>query len=461
MRFTRPSSLLLPLLLAACLSLAAEGVAAEGVAVSPSDRHTLAPELAIATNGDIAVIWLDREAQKPAQAAMPTAPPAAAASHDPAQHGAGAPPERHTSSMDLWFARSHDGGATFTAPVRVNPQPGMVWGFAVSKPKLAISRNGTLHVIFPANAVRPADGKTTLVMYYTRSIDGGHSFEAPRLLHQQLDIDQSAFMDGGFTSAHAFGALGVAPDGAVHAVWVDTRTMKSGDTAAAAYSAVSQDDGQTFTTEQLALDSGVCPCCQLTIAFDARSNMYLGSRVVTGDGHRNSSVARVAVGSKAKAGARVPIGGAAWKLDGCPLKPTVVAVDGRDVYAAAYNGGEAKPGAYFSASNDGGAHFGAALPLHAEATVSDAPAMVVARGLPVIAWHGKTSGGKRVFWRTAARGGRVLGPVQELGAPEGAAQSAALATRPDGKVQIVWQQGEQIYTTALAPQAPGAGSSRP
>ncbi len=462
MRLTRTSMLLLPLLLAASLA-----VGAEGVAVSPADRHTLAPEIAVAGNGDIAVIWLDREAQKAAQpvasvtAPAPTAPAASAGNHEGMTHGAAAPPERHTSSMDLWFARSQDGGLTFSAPVRINSEPGMVWGFAVSKPKLAISRSGTVHVIFPANAVRASDGKTTLVMYYTRSTDGGHSFEAPRLLHQQLAIDQSQFMDGGFTSAHAFGALGVAPDDSVHAVWVDTRTMKSGDTAAAAYSAVSSDDGASFTTEQVAMDSGVCPCCQLTIAFDARSNMYLGSRVVTGDGHRNSSVARVAAGRSPKAGARVPIGGAAWKLEGCPLKPTVVAVDDRNVYAAAYNGGEAKPGAYFSASNDGGAHFGAAQPLHAEAVVSDAPAMVVTRGLPVIAWHGKTTGAKRVFWRTAARGGKTLGPVQELDAPSGVAQSAALAARPDGKVQIVWQQGEQIFTAALLPQAPVAKGTKP
>ncbi len=80
--------------------------------------------------------------------------------------------------------------------------------------------------------------------------------------------------------------------------------------------------------------------------------------------------------------------------------------------------------------------------------------------LPVIAWHGKTSGGKRVFWRTATRGGRSLGPVQELQAPPGTAQSAALATRPDGQVQVVWQQDDQIYTAALQPQAPAAAEPR-
>lgn len=444
------------LLIALTLTVAsATSLAADMIAVSAAERHALAPELALAPGGDVAVIWLDREPQKAATPGPVDAATVAAPEHTPMQHAAGAP-DRHTSSMDLWFARSSD-GITFAAPVRVNPEPGMVWGFAVSKPKMAIARSGTIHVIFPANDIHTASGKTTLGMYYTRSTDAGRSFEAPRHLHQMPDVDQSQFMDGGFTSAHAFGALGVAPDGAVHAVWVDTRTMKSGDTAAAAYSAVSTDDGRSFTAEQVALDSGVCPCCQLTVAFDARSNMYLGSRLVTHDGYRNSSVVRIGAGAN-KTGKRVQVGGAAWKLEGCPLKPTVIAVDGAQVYATAYNGGEASPGVYFSASDDGGAHFATAMAVHPGATVSDAPAMVIANGLPVIAWHGKTTGGKRVFWRTAVRGGRSFGPVQELPAPPGAAQSAALATRPDGRVQIVWQQGEQIYTTALSTQSLRSGS---
>lgn len=445
MRNIRLALLFSPLLLSAALARPAEVQA-----VSPASRHALAPELAIAPNGDVAVIWLDREPQ----ASVSAAPAPAPAAHEAMQHDAADAGDRHLSSMDLWFARSSDGGATFAAPVRVNPDAGMVWGFSVSKPKIAISRAGIIHVIFPANNVQASSGKTTLVMYYTRSTDGGRSFEAPRHLHQLLAIDQSAFMDGGFTSAHAFGALGVAPDSSVHAIWVDTRTMRSGDTAAAAYSAVSTDDGRTFSTERAALSDGVCPCCQLTVAFDANSNMYLGSRFVTGDGHRNSTVARVGGGPTAKFGARVPIGSAAWKLAGCPLKPTVVAVDGAHVYATAYNGGEASPGVYFSASQDSGAHFGKARAVHPAAAVSDAPAMVIANGLPVIAWHGKTTAGKRVFWRTVSRGGALMGPVQELAAPEGPAQSAALATRRDGGVQIVWQQGEQIYTTALDPVAP-------
>jgi hypothetical protein len=334
----------------------------------------------------------------------------------------------------------------------------MVWGFAVSKPKIAVGRSGTLHVIFPANALGPEvagqPGKPVLVMYYTRSTDGGASFERPRQLHTLPAIDQSAFMDGGFSSAHAFATLGVAPNGTVHTIWVDTRSMQKGDGAAAAYAALSRDDGATWTAEQIALSEGVCPCCQITLAFDSKSNLYVGSRQVTDHGTRNSTVARAVAGTS-RLETPVRVSSKEWALEGCPLKPTVVAVDAPRVYTAAYTGAESPAGVYFAMSKDGGRSFAPGVAVHPEATVSDAPAMVLVRGDPLLAWHGKTQGGRRVFWRRATRDGQ-LGPVHELAAPAGTAQYAALATRADGRVQIVWQQAEQIMTTALDPRAPAA-----
>jgi hypothetical protein len=436
--------------LVACLAAASAVVrAADPVPVSAADRKSLAPEIAIGPRGDVNVIWLDREPNHSNEKAAADA----AAGH--AGHGAapGVAGDRHLSSMDLWFARSTDGGRTFSAPVRVNPSPGMVWGFAVSKPKIAVSpRTGTLHVVFPANAIQEGTGKTTLVMYYTRSKDGGRSFEKPHLLHEVPRIDQSEFMDGGFTSAHAFGTVGVAPDGSVHAIWVDTRFMKKGDSAGAAFTAISRDDGRTFTPAAAMAEAGVCPCCQLAMAFDAQSNLYLGSRFVPGDGTRNSTVAKIAH-DHATADKRTPVGFKPWQLEGCPLKPTVVVVDGPHVYAAAFTGGEDKAGLYFSVSGDGGQTFAPAVPMHPEAAVSDAPSMTLVRGQPVVAWHAKAGDVRRVYWRTVAIGGGAMGPVREVEAPAGIAQTPALAARRDGLVQLVWQQGDRIVTAPIDPAA--------
>ncbi len=422
----------------------AASVPAGMVRVSDAARHSLAPDVTVDSRGNVAIIWLDKE---PATATAPASD--AGMEHAGMQHGAGAAPDRHLSSMDLYFARSTDGGRRFSKPLRVNREPGQVWGFAVSKPKIAIAPTGTIHIAYPANAVSSVPGKSVLVMYYTRSNDGGKSFEQPRLLHQIPALDQSAFMDGGFTTAHAFGSIGVAPDGSVHAIWVDTRDWDRERGAGSAYYARSTDDGRTFTAEAAALPTDVCPCCQIMLAFDAASNVYVGARQVTGDGHRNSSIGRIPAGSN-KVSQRAGLATVPWKLEGCPLKPTVVAVDGNTVYAAAYHGGENPAGVYAAVSANGGASFAAEFAIHPDATVSDAPALVLAGGAqPIIAWHAKTTAVRRVFWRSLARGGGSMGAINELAAPQGSAQAPALAARPDGRVQLAWQQGEQILTTII------------
>lgn len=445
-QLTRAALVAATFLAGAALGAATLPDSAAPVRVSDPTRQTLAPEVAVGRDGSVNVIWLDRNPQRLSPVTQ---------QHDHALQQAAAPVDRHLSSMDLWFARSTDGGNTFGPAVRVNDQAGMVWGFAVSKPKLAVGRSGSIHVIFPANALGPdvdgQPGKPVLVTYYTRSTNGGASFEPPRRLHSLPAVDQSAFVDGGFSSAHAFATLGVAPNGTLHAVWIDTRNMQEDNPAAAAYAAISTDDGANWSAERVALAADVCPCCQVTLAFDERSNVYLGSRQITAHGTRNSTVARAAAGSVAHS-KPVPTGGKEWRLDGCPLKPTVVAVQGNRVYTAAFNGAETPAGVYFSMSTDAGQRFGAATLVHPQASVSDAPALVLARGEPLLAWHAKTQGPRRVFWRSATRDGQ-WGAVQELEAPAGTAQYPALAARPDGRVQIVWQQGEQIMTRSIEPRA--------
>lgn len=421
------------------------------VRVSDAARHTLAPDLAVGPKGEIGIIWLDKE---PGTATIGSA--STAQDHAGMQHqqgaGAGAAPDRHLSSMDLYFARSTDGGRSFGKPARVNRVPGQVWGFAVSKPKIAIAPTGTVHIAFPANAVSAVAGKSVLVMYYTRSTDGGGTFEEPRLLHRIPAVDQSAFMDGGFTSAHAFGTIGVAPDGGVHAIWVDTRDWVRDPGAGSAYYSQSSDDGRTWSAEAAALPVDVCPCCQITLAFDAASNLYVGARQVTNNGERNSTIGRMPAGT-GKVATRARLAARPWNLEGCPLKPTVVAVDGNTIYSAAYHGGENPAGVYAAVSTDGGASFAAEFAIHPQAAVSDAPALVLAdNGQPLIAWHAKMSGVRRVFWRTLAHGSEPMSPVSELAAPQGTAQSPALALRADGRVQLAWQQGEQIFTTVIDPR---------
>jgi hypothetical protein len=145
----------------------------------------------------------------------------------------------------------------------------------------------------------------------------------------------------------------------------------------------------------------------------------------------------------------VEIGGAPWQIEGCPLKPTVVASAGDIVFAAAHNGAEQPSGILLSRSDDGGRSFKSLGPVHADAAVSDAPSIATNGRVVLLAWHAKLAGPRRVFYRLYRLSGEPTGPVREVAGEPGAAQSPVIAARPDGDFQIAWQQGARIWTDVI------------
>ncbi len=428
-------------LLAGIVPLALPAATGAPLVVSTPDQLALAPDVAVGPKGEVAVLWLAK--------GDPDSATEKAAAAERAQSG-----HSHLSSMNLYVAVSDDGGTSFGPPVRVNPESDAVWGFAVSRPRVAFGPKGTLHVAYPANEHNQNIDKPVLTAHYTRSTDGGKTFEAARRLSTLTDSDMSQVIHGGFASVAAFGTLGVAPNGDVYLAWIDTRLMKAPTDNATVFGIVSRDDGRTFTQDAVETDSNVCPCCQVTLAFDSKSRPYLGSRIVTADNVRMSSVAH-ADGRGGKFGTRVSTGGTPWHINGCPLKPTVLAVRGSTVYTAAHNGAETPPGVMLATSRDGGASFSTPLAAHPGAQVSDAPALsLVAGDRAMIAWHAKTDGPRRIYYRTLDAAGAPIGAPVALASGEGTAQNPALATRPDGRAQLAWQQDDRIYTLAIDPAKP-------
>jgi hypothetical protein len=423
-------------ILASVLALGTMASAAESLRVSPDGHKATAADVAINARGEIAVLWVDRSPQE----------------------RSGGLADRHVALTDLYVAVSRDGGRSFEPPVKVNGESGAVWGQQVSRPRLVASPSGTWHLSYAANERHPKIGKTALTTHYTRSTDGGRSFEPPRRVSTLTDQDLGGMLHGGFISAAAFGTLATAPDGSLRVLWIDTRHMTRESTAAAIYSSVSLDDGRHFSPDTNLVAEGVCPCCQLTAVATAGSDILVGSRRITAGNIRPATVLRIdhAGGT---AGERESIGGAPWQIDGCPLKPTVLAIQGQRVLAAVHNGAESPPGVVYASSADGGATFRHHGLVHPEASVSDAPSLAAQPELALLAWHAKTDGPRRVFYRLLALDGNPIGAVHELDAGPGAMQSPVVAARPDGRFQIVWQQADRIMTTVLPGRASAAAGS--
>ncbi len=400
-----------------------------------ADRRATSPEIAVGDDGSVVAVWLDRGLTADRPAPKP---------HKPGEHS-------HRSSTDLYFARSADGGATWSKAVRVNDEAGSVWGFAVSKPRIAVGRNGTIHLFFPGNERSPVTGLDVVTARYTRSTDGGRTFEKARTINRPADFDQTDMLGEGLSATFSFGTMGVSPDGTVIAAWQDIGAMKGNADGANAHVAISTDDGKTFAPERAVIETNaVCPCCQLTVAFGG-DEALIGYRKLYPDG-RDSTVARINTGSKTLSGeTRLPF--APWKIDGCPLKPTDLATHGEMVYAASFTAGENPAGVYFTRSTDGGRSFTGSKAVHPGAPYSDAPELTVDRdGLVRIVWQAKTDGPRRLFTAVSTDRGATLSAPTEIATPAGNSAYPATAVAPDGTVLVIWEQeNEQVFITRLPP----------
>lgn len=401
------------------------------IPVTAADSHAMGPDIAVGPDGSVHVLWVEKS---------PLPPP-------PAGDKVAARNMHANASDQLWYRRSvgpaKDGVvAAWGAPVRVNSRDGDVWGFATSKPVLDVDSHGNVHVFYAANDKQPGTGKAILVARYTRSTNGGASFEPGRTLNSPATNDLSAVMHGGFAAAHAFGTI-IANGNDVEAYWIDTRMMKPTDGAGALWRAVSTDGGATFAHDEAVYDSNVCPCCQLSAATSG-DRVFLGTRHTYEGGFRDSAVGSAA-GPTAKFGEVVRVGEGQWKIDGCPLKRTDVAADGNNVYSVVYTAGREPGGVYFSRSTNGGASFLPAVEMHPGAAISDGPTIAVASGgIVYVAWHGKTDAGRRVFVRASTDHGATFSPVVEVPAPAGTAAYPEIHAAPDGSAWLAWQQDQGV-----------------
>jgi hypothetical protein len=439
--FIHLCSILLLAALGFSASSATSSSAAESwLEISPASRAAASPDLAIGPDGSINLLWVDKGAPRPA-------PPPAASPSDHGQPGAPAAARSHTHKAyyDLYFSRSTDGGRTFAPPVRVNSKPGELWGFATSRPRVAVSKSGIIHIFYHGNRRDPSATRQAVDARYTRSTDGGKTFEPART----LNTEGKGYDDGELNEAHCFGTLGVAPNGDVHAYWIDTRHMKSAEDNGAIYGVVSRNEGKSFEPEKMVAQSEACPCCQLNVAFAPDGKAFLSLRSVGSDGSRNAAL-KISTDRGKTFGPSINVSDKKWKINACPLKPLMLTADGKGhLYATWFAGEENPAGVFFAVSNDKGQTFSKPLRLHEAALVSDHASLTATNeGAVRLIWDAKVGADKRVYMRTSTDFGKSFGPVQEINAPAGATEYPVMATAK-GKTYLAWQFNNRIVFQAL------------
>src|SRR5262245_26060557 len=149
---------------------------------------------------------------------------------------------------DLFYTRLKNG--SFSAPIRVNSEPGSAIATGtVRGARIALGRNGRIHVAWNGSNRATSDGGPT-PMLYARLASDGTGFEPQRNL-----IMFASGIDGG-------GALAADSRGNVHVAWHAGGPDSKGEGDRRVWLATSSNDGGTFQKERAIspVETGACGC---------------------------------------------------------------------------------------------------------------------------------------------------------------------------------------------------------
>lgn len=250
--------------------------------------------------------------------------------------------ERANNANNVMLRHATD-GVHFSAPVRVNDQPGDATVRNENPPKVIVGPQGDVYVCWANER-----GKWKGNIRFARSTDGGKTFS------RALTINSDGATE---PVGHAFQSLAVDKQGRIYIAWIDERNKRKDDRGAEIWFAVSTDRGKSFSADRRIL-TDVCECCRTNLQVDATGQLYLSYRTVprTGPMFRDIIVARSADGGKTF----IPtvVSQDKWEINGCPVAgPSLSVSDKGQVTVAWFMGGTEKPGLYYATSTDRGATF--------------------------------------------------------------------------------------------------------
>lgn len=226
-------------------------------------------------------------------------------------------------ACDVFYVQRAAGEPGFSAPQRVNSQPGSAVALGTIRgAQLALGRNGTVHVLWNGSgqAVPPLPESAPLL--YSRRQDAGGAFAPQRNLG-----GGTVHLDGG-------SALAADERGRVWVVWqAGASDGPRGERHRAVFVGVSEDDGGTFAARRTVSPAaaGVCACCALETALDEEGRLSILYRSVTAEVSRDLTWLR----SDGAGRVFVPVMLQEWRVAACPMSSmALVRQDGGRLWAA-------------------------------------------------------------------------------------------------------------------------------
>ncbi|MGE3510689.1 MAG: sialidase family protein [Vicinamibacterales bacterium] len=325
-------------------------------------------------------------------------------------------------TTDVFVAVSRDNGAVFETPVRVNRTPGEARINGEQPPRVTISARSAgssrISVLWTAKA---AAGTVLLTAH---SEDEGRTFGPSTPIPGTNSPGNRGWQ-----------AIGTAPSGRMHAVWLDHRRLAGGAThrhgeghQATSHDgvAMAQQSDLYFDTlgdpiEPRAITSGVCYCCKTALAYGAAGEIYLAWRHVYPGNLRDIAFSASTDGGRTFS-APVRVSEDRWQLDGCPDDGPSLSTDRSGgihlVWPAVIEENSAPVKALFYSRSRDGRTFTPRVRLPTQAQANHPQIAVGHDGTLLVAWDEAARGTRQVVWargRAEAAGTMAFArtPIQE------------------------------------------------
>ena len=310
--------------------------------------------------------------------------------------------ERKAGTSNVMLQRSSD-GKSFSAPVRVNDQPGDATVRNENPPKLAVGPAGQIYVCWANER-----GRWKGNIRFARSVDGGKTFSPATNINSDAALQPAG---------HAFQSITVDKKGQIYVTWIDERNKKSMDRGAEIWMSTSTNEGRTFSPDRRVLGD-VCECCRTHLQIDASGRMFLSYRTVPPSGPMFRDIVLAISQDGGKTFAKTIVNQDGWEVNACPVAGPALSVDPQGSIAITwFTGAGDRPGLYYASSADHGTSFSPRRLLSPNQKLGKhSQATMIAQGRMLVAWDD-------VADTTLTRWG-VLDlkdlRLQELGSQEGA-----------------------------------------
>ncbi|MEO8992394.1 MAG: sialidase family protein [Nitrosospira sp.] len=279
----------------------------------------------------------------------------------------------------LWIARvenqrllvswSDDEGKNFSTPVAVTPEPETIAADGESRPKIAVTRDGTVLLTWVQSLPQKYAGNVR----FARSTDSGKSFSSPITLN-----------DDGRITAHRFDSMAIDGNGRVVIAWLDARdrdaAKEKGEnfTGTSIYTTESANNGKSFDPNRRFYEHA-CECCRIALAWTKDGPAALW-RNIFGTNTRDFAIANLDKGGVRRATRDE------WKIDACPHNGGSLAADrwGK-LHLAWFTNGTARQGLFYK--NIDGDWESSPMPIGNPAAQANHASVIAEDKIVILSWR--------------------------------------------------------------------------